>query len=124
MHSARSGRNEFSQLSLELKGRGRIGKTGIMSFKPGRKEIFGNGKDLFDFIASRLRMFLSKKNLSGFERALGVAFSFSVKQTGIASGKLVCWTKGFSAKDVIGKDVANRTRPGFISLEFLMEDLS
>lgn len=99
------GGTNFRILSLALKGQGRIGIPAIMSFKLGRKEISGDGKDLFRFIASRLKIFLAKNNLSGSKHSLGFTFSFPVKQTGIASGNLICWTKGFSAKGVIGKDV-------------------
>ncbi len=99
------GGTNFRILSLELKGEGRIGKPAIMSFKLGQKEISGGENNLFDFIASRLKLFLSKNDLLGAKHFLGFTFSFPVKQTGIATGDLVCWTKGFSAKGVIGKDV-------------------
>jgi len=99
------GGTNFRILSLELKGGGRIGRPAIMSFRLGQKEISGGGGYLFDFIASRIKLFLSKNNLSGVKHSLGFTFSFPVKQTGIATGKLVCWTKGFSSKGVIGKDV-------------------
>jgi len=99
------GGTNFRILALKLKGRGRIGKPSIMSFKLGQKEISGGGEDLFDFIASRIKLFLSKNNLSGVKHSLGFTFSFPVKQTGIAAGDLVCWTKGFRTKGVIGKDV-------------------
>jgi hexokinase len=36
---------------------------------------------------------------------LGFTFSFPVQQTGLASGTLVTWTKGFSASSVEGEDV-------------------
>ena len=36
---------------------------------------------------------------------LGFTFSFPVQQSGINSGKLIRWTKGFNIDDAIGKDV-------------------
>lgn len=37
----------------------------------------------------------------GRERELGFTFSFPVRQTSIASGTLIKWTKGFSIEDVV-----------------------
>lgn len=36
---------------------------------------------------------------------LGFTFSFPVQQTGIASGSLIHWTKGWTTRDVPGKDI-------------------
>jgi len=36
---------------------------------------------------------------------MGFTFSFPVQQTGVNSGFLIEWTKGFSSSDVVGKDV-------------------
>ncbi len=35
---------------------------------------------------------------------LGFCFSFAVQQTGLASGRLLDWTKGFSCSGCIGND--------------------
>ncbi|KAF9950993.1 glucokinase [Mortierella alpina] len=40
------------------------------------------------------------------ELELGFTFSFPVKQTGIDSGTLITWTKGFSCPHMVGKDPA------------------
>ncbi|KAF9570092.1 glucokinase [Mortierella alpina] len=40
------------------------------------------------------------------ELELGFTFSFPVKQTGINSGTLIAWTKGFSCPHMVGKDPA------------------
>ena len=36
---------------------------------------------------------------------VGFTFSYPMKQTGLRSGELVCWTKGFDIKDTLGKDL-------------------
>ena len=51
------GGTNFRILSLELKGRGRIGKPAIMSFKLGAKEISGDGEDLRRATRSLLPVF-------------------------------------------------------------------
>jgi len=37
----------------------------------------------------------------GRQRELGFTFSFPVRQTSIASGNLIKWTKGFSIEDAV-----------------------
>ncbi|KAG6332263.1 hypothetical protein ID866_6827 [Astraeus odoratus] len=44
---------------------------------------------------------------------LGLTFSFPVEQTALDSGKLLTWTKGFSAKNAIGKDVVKLLQDAF-----------
>ncbi|XP_061374117.1 hexokinase-3-like isoform X1 [Gastrolobium bilobum] len=67
-------------------------------------------EDLFDFIASSLKEFISKEgdgsNISPDRRELGFTFSFPVKQLSVSSGILIKWTKGFSIVDTVGRDVA------------------
>lgn len=65
---------------------------------------------LFDFIAETVAKFVATESeglhpLPGQQRELGFTFSFPVKQTSIASGTLLNWTKGFSIEDAIGQDV-------------------
>ena len=45
--------------------------------------------------------------------ALGLTFSFPVEQTALGSGKLLTWTKGFAAKNAIGKDVVKLLQDAF-----------
>jgi len=80
------GGTNFRILELELKGSGRTGRPVVMKFKL--------DKD-----------FLTKNRELDKTRKLGFTFSFPVKQTGIASGYLVCWTKGFCASGVVGRDI-------------------
>jgi hexokinase len=58
-------------------------------------------QELFDFIASALAKFVASEGEDfhlpeGRQRELGFTFSFPVKQSSIASGTLIKWTKGFS----------------------------
>ncbi|KAL3744874.1 hypothetical protein ACJRO7_014047 [Eucalyptus globulus] len=43
----------------------------------------------------------------GRQRELGFTFSFPVRQSSIASGTLIKWTKGFSIEDAVGEDVVS-----------------
>ncbi|KHN27811.1 Hexokinase-1 [Glycine soja] len=70
----------------------------------------GSSQELFDFIASKLAKFVSSEPEElhpppGRQRELGFTFSFPVKQTSIASGTLIKWTKGFNIEDAVGEDV-------------------
>ncbi|KAK7061399.1 phosphotransferase [Favolaschia claudopus] len=44
---------------------------------------------------------------------LGLTFSFPVEQTALDSGTILTWTKGFSAKHAIGKDVVKLLQDAF-----------
>jgi hexokinase len=44
---------------------------------------------------------------------LGLTFSFPVEQTALGSGKILTWTKGFSAKNAIGHDVVKLLQDAF-----------
>lgn len=46
---------------------------------------------------------------------LALTFSFPVEQTALDSGTLLTWTKGFSAKNAIGKDVVRLLQDAFDS---------
>ncbi|WVZ69004.1 hypothetical protein U9M48_017868 [Paspalum notatum var. saurae] len=66
--------------------------------------------ELFDFIASALAKFVASEGEDfhlpeGMQRQLGFTFSFPVKQTSVASGTLINWTKGFAIDEMVGKDV-------------------
>lgn len=72
--------------------------------------MIGTSDALFDFIAEALKKFVDTEeedfHLSpGRQRELGFTFSFPVKQTSIASGTLVKWTKGFSIENAVGEDI-------------------
>lgn len=44
---------------------------------------------------------------------LGLTFSFPVEQTALGAGKILTWTKGFSAKNAIGHDVVQLLQDAF-----------
>ncbi|KAJ7823290.1 hexokinase, partial [Mycena olivaceomarginata] len=44
---------------------------------------------------------------------LGLTFSLRVEQTALDSGKILTWTKGFSAKHAIGNDVVKLLQDAF-----------
>lgn len=63
-------------------------------------------QDLFEFITAELAKFVASEgddfHLSvGSQREIGFTFSFPVKQSSIASGTLVKWTKGFSIDEMV-----------------------
>ncbi len=100
------GGTNFRILGLMLKGRGRISSFCVMKFTLQKRYIASTGKRLFGFIARSLKKFIKNNNIGSYPRInLGFTFSFPVKQSGISSGKLVAWTKGFSARGVEGNDV-------------------
>lgn len=98
------GGTNFRILKLELKGNGCFSKPGTMRFALRKKEITGTADEFFGFIAGCVKAFIEKYRLKD-EINLGFTFSFPIKQTAVASGTLICWTKGFKTKGVIGKDV-------------------
>lgn len=91
---------------IELGGGGEITKLGEGRFILEKKHTSVNAKQLFNFICACLKEFIKKSGISPEkEYNLGFTFSFPIKQTGIASGLLLHWTKEFSASGVVGKDV-------------------
>ncbi len=100
------GGTNFRVLEVKLKGSGRTIPPKVMKFVLDKKRIAGKGDKLFDFFAGCIEKFIKYDGCRGpKERKLGFTFSFPIKQTGVASGDLVLWTKGFSATGVVGKDV-------------------
>lgn len=65
---------------------------------------------LFGYLARRTFTFLKKYHPDYLDKCdeplkLGFTFSYPVDQTSLNSGNLIRWTKGFSIKDTVGKDV-------------------
>jgi len=61
---------------------------------------------LFDFITAELAKFVASEDeefhlSEGKQRELGFTFSFPVRQTSIASGTLIKWTKGFNIDETV-----------------------
>ncbi|KNA07587.1 hypothetical protein SOVF_169560 [Spinacia oleracea] len=72
--------------------------------------MVGTSEQLFDYIAEALAKFVATESEGlhpepNKQRELGFTFSFPVKQTSIASGTLIRWTKGFNIEDTVGEDV-------------------
>ncbi len=100
------GGTNFRILEVALKGRGRISVISEKRFLLKNKDIAGTEKQLFDFIALRVKRFMMANRIGPREeRPLGFTFSFPVRQRSIADGILLCWNKGFAAKNAVGRDV-------------------
>ncbi|EEB98209.1 hypothetical protein MPER_02327, partial [Moniliophthora perniciosa FA553] len=84
-------------------------------------EGFKDGSDLpvLDYLAASVDAFLTSHPAQEFGTAnsdvihLGLTFSFPVEQTALGSGKILTWTKGFSAKNAIGHDVVKLLQDAF-----------
>ncbi len=100
------GGTNFRVMSVELFG-DRTFKVGSTSRYTIPKDLtVGDGKELFNFIAASVDDFLTNNKLPLDKKyGLGFTFSFPVKQTAVASGELIVWTKGFAATGVEGRDV-------------------
>ncbi|KAL3530010.1 hypothetical protein ACH5RR_009332 [Cinchona calisaya] len=106
------GGTNFRVLRVQLGGR----RSAILGHDVQRQPIpehlmTSTSEELFDFIAASLQDFVEKEGngseiLQSKIRDLGFTFSFPVKQTSVASGILIKWTKGFSIPDMAGKDVS------------------
>ncbi|KAJ7283432.1 hypothetical protein C8J57DRAFT_1054460 [Mycena rebaudengoi] len=84
----------------------------------------GEATALFDYLADSVDAFLTShpptdvSSGPGGAQApdvlpLGLTFSFPVEQTALDSGKILTWTKGFSAKHAIGNDVVKLLQDAF-----------
>ena len=100
------GGTNFRVLAVKLDGKGTAGITAVSKFAVPQKDMQGTGVQLFDFIAGCIDVFLNENHMDRKKtHALAFIFSFPVAQTGIAAGKLIVWTKGFTARGVQGEDV-------------------
>ncbi|KIP09830.1 hypothetical protein PHLGIDRAFT_125977 [Phlebiopsis gigantea 11061_1 CR5-6] len=95
----------------------------------------GEASALFDYLADSVDAFLTTPTVSPTTAAsnpfagssaideidpeadpalpLGLTFSFPVEQTALNEGKVLTWTKGFSAKNAIGNDVVKLLQDAF-----------
>lgn len=93
-------------LSVALDGNGGAAMTAVSRFVIPHEVMTGDGDKLFDFIADCIQSFLMEHLVnSRQDYDLAFTFSFPVDQRSLASGKLICWTKGFTAPGVEGMDV-------------------
>ena len=100
------GGTNFRVLAVDLDGRGKAAATAVSKFTIPQALMAGDGERLFNFIADGVQVFFREHQLR-HEQAYDLAFTFSfpVEQHSISSGKLIEWTKGFSATGVEGRDV-------------------
>ncbi|CAE6411520.1 hexokinase [Rhizoctonia solani AG-1 IB] len=90
-----------------LQGNGKFDLR-AQKFKVSTELKTGTATALFDYIASCVDAFLNEsKHASSSDDvlSLGLTFSFPVEQTALDRGKILTWTKGFSATGAIGHDV-------------------
>ncbi|KAH9950056.1 hexokinase [Amylocystis lapponica] len=89
----------------------------------------GEASVLFDYLADSVDAFLTEMTGSPTDSSasfptgdlipqqayipLGLTFSFPVEQTALDQGKILTWTKGFSAKNAIGHDVVRLLQDAF-----------
>ena len=100
------GGTNFRVLEVELDGKGNSSVLAVSKFAIKKKDMQGEGSQLFDFIAESIGEFLDNNKINRKKQyELAFTFSFPVEQTNIAAGKLLIWTKGFTAKGVEGEDV-------------------
>ncbi|KAL6897855.1 hypothetical protein ACP4OV_006814 [Aristida adscensionis] len=105
------GGTNFRVLRVQLAGKDkRVAKRESKEVSIPPHLMSGTASELFSFIASALAKFIaSEQHSDTFEgnkqRELGFTFSFPVRQTSIASGTLIKWTKAFSIDDAVGEDV-------------------
>ncbi|KAA8534937.1 hypothetical protein F0562_029847 [Nyssa sinensis] len=105
------GGTNFRVLRVQLGGKdNRVGKQECEEVSIPPHLMIGMSDALFNFIAEALAKFVATEgedfHLSpGRQRELGFTFSFPVRQSSIASGSLIKWTKGFSIEDAVGQDV-------------------
>ncbi|XP_047327406.1 hexokinase-1-like [Impatiens glandulifera] len=105
------GGTNFRVLRVQLGGiENRVVKKEFQEVSIPPHLMVGNSDGLFDFIAKALSDFVDSEKEDfhipeGRQRELGFTFSFPVRQTSIASGTLIKWTKGFSIEDTVGQDI-------------------
>lgn len=101
------GGTNFRVLRVQLAGKDRrVAKRESKEVSIPPHLMSGNASELFGFIASALAKYVAAAGEGdGRQRELGFTFSFPVRQTSIASGTLIKWTKAFSVDDAVGEDV-------------------
>ena len=117
-------------LAVELDGNGKTSLAAVSRFAIPQELMCGAGDKIFDYMADCIKLFF-EKNFIDRQRTHDLAFTFSfpVEQSSLASGKLIGWTKGFTASGVVGNDVVAllsealwRKEMGFIHVVALAND--
>lgn len=99
------GGTNFRVLQLRLEGGQKVGPVKQSKFTISEAHKRGTGEDLFGFIADCVARFLATECGGNPEGRLGFTFSFPVEQTAINAGRLLGWSKGFTASGTVGEDV-------------------
>ncbi|ORY00623.1 hypothetical protein K493DRAFT_210755 [Basidiobolus meristosporus CBS 931.73] len=104
------GGTNFRVCQVNLKGGGEFEVT-QQKYALSLEHKTGDGKYLFDFLAECVEDFITSRAEAELLRQaavipLGFTFSFPINQTAINRGKLLQWTKSFTATNVVGHDVA------------------
>lgn len=109
------GGTNFRVIRLTLEGDRTLGEQMMEKFSIPDEIMKGKGTDLFDFIAECVKKFIQTKSPESMNEKIqiGFTFSFPVNQTGVASGTLIEWTKGFAASGVVGQDVVSLLNESF-----------
>jgi hexokinase len=94
------GGTNFRVLKLKL-DHGKVIHQEQKQFSIPLTHMQGTGEGLFNFIAASVGSVME----SNSQAPLGFTFSFPVLQLRIDAGKLIAWTKGFTATGVEGQDV-------------------
>ncbi|ORX94914.1 hypothetical protein K493DRAFT_220417 [Basidiobolus meristosporus CBS 931.73] len=104
------GGTNFRVCLIDLKGNGEF-VTAQHKYALSAEHKTGDGKVLFDFLAECVEDFITQRPETELLSQtsiipLGFTFSFPINQTAINRGKLLRWTKSFTATNVVGHDVA------------------
>jgi len=100
------GGTNFRVLAVELDGKSSAKVIAVNKYVVSKAEMEGTGEQLFGFIARCIKEFMEEHSFSLIEKTdIAFTFSFPVDQSNIAAGTLISWTKGFSAKNVVGHDI-------------------
>lgn len=102
------GGTNFRVLKLKL-DHGKVVSQEQKQFSIPLEHMQGTGEGLFDFIASSVGSVIAPHS----QAPLGFTFSFPVLQLRIDAGKLIAWTKGFTATGVEGQDVIGLLKKAF-----------
>jgi hexokinase len=117
-------------LAVDLDGKGNANISAISRFVIPQEMMCGTGDILFDYIADCVKLFVERHCICRQQTYdLAFTFSFPVAQRSLVSGKLIGWTKKFTASGVVGKDVVvlltkalQRQEMGFINVVALAND--
>lgn len=108
------GGTNFRVLQVNLSGTGKVRLEHTGKYVIPGAVMRGTGMQLFNFIAQSIRKFIDSNNIDlARKRKLGFTFSFPMKQSNIASGVLINWTKGFTATGVVNANVVNLLKNAF-----------